>query len=233
MTASVVQEGSTLNLASGTSLVFMFTNNTGNGNAIHLLAAWDDGNSTPPTISDNYSNSYGTNLNLAHDTHNTEFYAHWVAQNISGGAGHQITVTWNTGTLSRLMAVSEVGGVTASPVDGHNGQYQASPGIGTDSVTSLTATNLNAPVLMHAFCANGSGATNSFPNAGTGFTSISNFWNNSGTSESARFTNTSTRAATFTATATSQHTSMMCMFDEGASAMITQVIPSRMIFILP
>lgn len=222
MTASVLQERESSSSAGGANIALAFASNVTAGSAIHVFGTVDAGaNFAATPVTDTLGNSYGSILDNVVDTGVNQRVGQAVAQN-SGGGANTVTVAFSVSTTFRGIWIREIGGVTTTPLDGHNGQFQATPGTGTDGLSSGTATDANQPVLMSALSCGTSGAT--APTAGTGFSSTTTGWAAIGgtRTEHQRFTSTATRAATLTAAANSGHCTLMAMFDEsGGGATVT------------
>lgn len=216
MAASLLQERATSDAATASTLALAFLSNVVSGSAIHVFFSYDHGAGVIDTVTDSQSNSY-TLLERVDDTSSGQFVGHYYAVAGSSGA---LTVTLNTlgGQDYRSILIREIGGVAASPLDGHNGNFQSAPGTGTDACVSGTAANA-ASGLMSACCYNGN--VNGPANAGTGFTAGITGWDFAlGTGDGVRSEHKSvsatTQQATFTATQSSPHTSLMAMFKDAA-----------------
>lgn len=214
MTASVLQEKFVDSAGAATTLTISpnagFTANS----TLHIVATFGDTTSTV-TISDG-TNTYSSGLNIQRDTTNGQSQVHFYANNIAAGTP-TITATFSASTSFRGLYAGEMGGTAVAANDGSAGNLQATPGTGTDAVTSTTVTNTKQPVLLNGVSLESSGSTTA-PNAGTGFTSSATGWGFGGSAlaraESKRYTDTTGHAATFTAIASSIHMTHGLMFDE-------------------
>lgn len=81
-----------------------------------------------------------------------------------------ITVTWTVTGQNKMGGCLEVAGVTTTPLDGSNGQFQVSPPAGAGGVTPGAVTNTTQPVIVLGF----SGNTDTFvpPTVDAGFTDL-------------------------------------------------------------
>jgi len=100
--------------------------------------------------------------------------------------------------------------------------YQASPGTGTDAVTSTNTPALGASAgILIGLSLDAQSGSFAYPNIGTGFTNIGQAWN--GIAQNARFehkqiSSAAAVAALFTATANVPHLSMAVFLREAAAA---------------
>ena len=100
----------------------------------------------------------------------------------------------------------------------HAAQSQSTPTTGADATTSgNTSSVTSVPALVSGFCWQLLGTA--MPNAGTGFTSDGTGWVINGTietmrAESKRITAAGVTAATYTATANNEHSTMVAVFME-------------------
>lgn len=149
---------------------------------------------------------------------------HFYAENIAGGVDpNTITVTFDESTTYREIIVKEVRDVaTAGALVGDTQQEQASPGTGTDAVTSGAAAISAQPNLLSGFS-----MVQFFSDdltEGTGFSrdARSNNGSNGGggwIGQSKRTTSTSSQASTCTTTLSGQNFSnMLAVFKESVPA---------------
>lgn len=230
MPVSVVQSRSSASTASGSNISLAFASNTAAGNAIHAAATCDTGSAQTISSFQDTSNSFGALLDNPNDSVNAQRLGHAVAVNIAGGAD-TVQANFSAATTFRGLWIKEIGGVGASPLDGHNGQTQGSPGTGTDGVSSGTWATANAPHLMSGFAVNTTTAGAVFTH-GTGYTDEGQAWpiysaTNQGNAESQRFTSTGTRAVTFTASANVAVCCVGAAFDEASNPAPDITPPSR------
>lgn len=219
MTASVLQEKNTFATGSGANISLAFTSNNTAGNAIQAIATWGSQVLTDFSSVTDTRNTYGAAQNKVVDTNDSQGIGQAIVGNIGAGA-NTVQANFNNTPSFRGIWIFEHTGVTASPTDGANSKYDPVPGTGTDAITSSTAANATQPVLMCGVCYDsGAGLA---PSSGTGFTLGAKGWNNGtqnqATSENERFTNTTAKAATWTAsTSACQSIAVMAMFDEAAA----------------
>jgi hypothetical protein len=186
------------------------------GSIIHVFVVCDDnsggGGSTNVTCADSLNGSY-TQLDLIDDTITNGFLvAQFCFINTAAGADTiTLTLTPNAGAV--YITVLEITGGATTAIDVHGGQLQASPGTGTDAVTSGNVTSTAQPALVLG-AAELSGFSDTSISVGTGFASAvaAGFYLNI---ESKRVTATGTQAATFTTTAgTVGGVNLVAVYDE-------------------
>lgn len=225
MVASVLQEKESNSTAAGAAIGVTFASNNVAGSAIHAIVTWGTPNADLTSVTDS-RNTYSAVLNKITDTANNQSMAQCIAFNIGAGANTVTANFTNTPTFIGIWA-REIGSVNIfpNPTDGTSSNYQVTTGTGVDAVTSLSTTNVVQPVLMSALSLDG--AIPTAPTAGTGFTSNTSGWTFgaivAARSEHQRFTNTTAKAATYTAASTSStFLTMMAMFDEiGAGIVVS------------
>lgn len=213
MSASILQERETSATATGANISLAFVSNNTAGSAIHAIASWGTKLADLTSFTDT-NNTYGAVLDFIFDDNNSQSVGHSIAVNIAAGVNTVQANFSNTPGFRRIL-IREIGGVSVSPNDGHNGQWQSAPGTGTDAISSGTVANAAQPAFMSAVCADSGGV---FPIAGTGFSTGINAWINKATSEHQSVTDTSAKAATFTGTGTPSTLTVMAMFDEAPAA---------------
>jgi hypothetical protein len=218
MTVSSIQDKFAEASTNGGSITISPTSAFTAGSALNITCTFGDDTSTA-TCSDGV-NTYSASQSMQRDTTNHQSMCRFEANNIASGTP-TITVTFSGTPNFRGVHLSEVGGAAASAADGTAGNTQASPGTGTDAVTSTTVTNTNQPALLVGVAIDSSGAFGA-PAAGTGFTALNNGWGFGGSNlaraETKRFTDTTGHAATFTAVGNDIHMTVAGMFDEAAAA---------------
>jgi hypothetical protein len=159
------------------------TKATTKGNAIWVAATVSNyGGTHTISVTDSQGNTYHA-LNQENDGRpGAQSVAHFYAADIHGGSD-TITVHWTSDNYKAVLA-AEIGGVTASPLAGHqatikDGQIAA----GSNNVTSNAMTLNSAPSLLLALTmdTNGGGSDTggsgfcAIP-AGVGFTEITQVW---------------------------------------------------------
>ncbi len=192
MPASVVQvvESDPGTSSTATSVVMA---TTVGGNSIVVYTASNFVNVS--AVTDTQGNSYSLTDTVGTD----QQLKRWVANNIVGGA-NTVSAIWDSATGIRPILAAEIGGVTASPNDGHAGQAQATPTLTTDATTTGTFSNTVQPGLLEALSVR---VFQGPPNAGTGFTDLGTKWAisiGSARYESKALSTTGSQAATFTST---------------------------------
>lgn len=205
MTISVLQYNqASSGAATATTEAVAFTSNCTAGSYLYCAAVQNSSTSYTATCSDTLNGSY-TQLN---DTtvSGSAIYHFWVY--CPTGGANTVTVTFSSASAYRGIFIAEIGGSSGLDTAGtyHAGNYQASPGGGTNAVTSGTLTPSVQPGLAVGvtFDANlGASFT-----AGTGFTAFyptaNTFWTfttgaNRGQAEYQVYSSTSSVPATFTA----------------------------------
>lgn len=211
VTASVLQErGLWSDTAAVNTISLAFSSSVTAGSAIHAIGT---GGNAAAIYSRTYSdgvNTYG-NLDAVELSGANQQLDHGAAVNCAAGA---TTVTYAASITTQFygIAIREIGGVTASPLDGHN--IAATNGVTT---LSVSATNSNQPALWSAV---GTATNNGPPSASTG-TQDGSFWLdaglNFGTASHSRVTNTASQTAAFVpASGTDNLLSIIAIFDEAA-----------------
>ena len=152
-TWSKKQTGATMgDSANSATLAVTFGSAITSGDAVTCIGAMDNaGTPTISTATDDKSNTYNQQA-IIRDTTNGQAAFAISLGNITNGP-ITITVTLGTGQSARSMVCDEwnwSGGATAAdPRDVPTGQVQASPGTGTDGVTSGdTTTTVNGDLLV-------------------------------------------------------------------------------------
>jgi hypothetical protein len=191
------------------------------GSAIWLPCTCDSTFGSPTSAADTRNGSYTALGATGLDANNQAYRAFYVSNAAAGST--TATVTYGApGPGYKGVAIVEVSGTSGAVDASAVNNAQASPGAGTDAITSGTATNTVQPALIVALCMD---SDISLPSAGTGFTSGGTGWAyniGSGASarvESKRITATGGQVATFTGIAGTHHyNTMIAVFDETASA---------------
>lgn len=123
----------------------------GSGNAICGIVSWDNTGVTLSTVTDNQGNTYNLETSILNASDGQNFAA-FSLTNITN-APTVITANFSATVDFRAIGVDEFsGGSTASTDErdgsAHGGQYQTTPGTGTDAVTSGTfTTTVNGDLL--------------------------------------------------------------------------------------
>lgn len=179
-----------------------------------LIQAGD--RTTRGTASDTASGVWnGIGTGPIDDSANTYALDRFLSLNHPGGVA-SVTYTPNSNSSGSVVAVEISGLKTASALDVHAGQLQATPTTGTDATTSGTASATAQPAAVIGVSANtGFSGT---PAVGTGFTNVGTwatlFGSTIGRIEHKRITATGSQAATFTAAGNTAHlTAMMVLLE--------------------
>lgn len=193
------------------------------GNALWCVTGADT--SFSPNISgvsDSVNGSWGTILDAAIVDGNGNKTGAFAKAN-AGAGSTVVTTTFSIGCGYKVIAVAEISGVTASPLDGHvGGNVQNLPGTGTDAIVSGTATNATQPALVVALCYNSEGASGVTPTVGTGFTSAGSGWAlgfgvAGARVESKRVTAAGGNIAKFTSSINNHFVTHVAVFDESTN----------------
>ena len=173
MAGAIVQsrEASTGAVGSTTiALAFSSANTSGNN-------IWVVGHVGNPaltmTYSDSAGNTYSSNLSYATDGANNNRIGHAQCQNCAA-ATPTVTVTFSASEAYRAIFICEISGVQNAAQDGNSANNQFNVGTGTDAIVSGNATNTATATMLSLTCDDSAQFT---PVTGTGFTSISTFWN--------------------------------------------------------
>lgn len=149
MTASVLQEATT-GSTSEPNLTKAFTANVTAGSTLHVFAGQGSNSGVTYTFTDNNGGSY-TNLDAQWNATHGQGLCHAIAPNHPGGAT-TVTVTFSQNVADCDLIIREIGGVTASPLDGHTIHLDTA-----STTPSASATNANEPAFWSALCLNLSG----------------------------------------------------------------------------
>ena len=167
------------------------------------------------------TNTYSRKF-ASYDATTTGNWVIFVAENVASGT-FTPTISWDgSSRINRGIYAVPVSGVKAASYQTGAINVQASPGTGTDGVTTGNMTPTEQPACVIGGVANG-GSVNT-PAAGTGFTSIGTAWQfGYGTdlfrAEHQRITSTSALPLTMTAGANVRHFSVAVILSEtGAGA---------------
>lgn len=168
--------------------------------------------------------SDGTNTytlrHATYDSTSTTNYCIFVAENVSAGS-FTPSMSWGGSTrTNRGIYAIPISGLKAASYQTGAVAVQATPGTGTDGVTTGNMTPTEQPACVIGGVANG-GSVNT-PATGTGFTSIGTAWQfGTGTdlfrAEHQRITSTSAIALTMTAGANVRHFSTAVILSEEAA----------------
>lgn len=141
----------------------------GNGNAIVGIASWDGtGGHVLISVADDKGNTYNLGTQLGPDANGQASRTFWRG-NITN-APQIITGTFTAGTAFPAIICDEFSGGAAlsDPNDGHIDQVQATPGTGTDAISSTSVTTTVDGDLIWGGTIDTDGANTA--SAGTGFT---------------------------------------------------------------
>lgn len=197
MTISVLQERET-SLGSGnvSSVSLAFSSTVTSLSSIHTLGTSNSSNNSL-TCADDVNGTHGAALDTG-DNGLGAYAADFKLDNAASGTTTvTITLALTPASFSGV-AIREIG--STSGYDTHKGVNQASPGTGTDAITTTTTAPSVQPGLLSVFSFDSNGRA---PTAGTGFTLGAKGWkfttaNNYMTTEHLRYTSTSAIAATAT-----------------------------------
>lgn len=149
----------------------------GSGSDVLGMVSWDSTGVTLSSVTDDKGNTYALEATVT-NVADGQNYAAYSRTNITN-APITITANFSAGVDFRAVTAEEFsGGSTASTDerDGHTGQYQGTPGTGTDAVTSGNiTTSVNGDLIWSGV---GSRAADSSPAIGTSFTNGSGMQNN-------------------------------------------------------
>jgi len=226
MSASVVQITTKADILVGTGTTYSpsasFTTVTA-GDALVVWFTHDYSGGEPTlTCADSAGGTWSSALDTAKDATDTQKMVMFVCKNHPGGSSVLPTVTSSSSVPGRAIRCIQVTGVDTAALGAgeHAGQHQATPGTGTDGVTSgnVTPTASASLLLAHSFNSKASAAA---PAAGTGFTNQTTCWPVSGgdeaRSESKALSGTSAVAGTFTASGDENHLTIAVVLDEPAA----------------
>lgn len=214
--AYVVQQNQTTSLGTGTTIAQAYSSAVVAGNTLWCAVSTNDAAGASITVSDSVNGSW-TALDLADDTVGHQAIRHFYFPNAAAGTP-TVTATFSLTSTLRTIWITEITGVKGAPLDGNNGQVQASPGSGTDAISSGTATNANSPAFIISLSMDNRTVSPVAPAAGTGFTDLGAGWTLSGGNqarlESKRITSQTAVAGTFTGTTGVAPITVMAIFDE-------------------
>lgn len=229
--SAVIQNTQVVNAASATTLTATYGSAVIVGSTLWCAVTTHDVTGATISVSDSVNGSW-TLLDSIDDSTNATRTAHFYFPNTAAGTP-VVTATLSLASTLNAIWISEVNGVTGSPLDGHAGQVQASPGSGTDAVSSSSASNTKQPGLTIGLSVDNRTVTPVAPAAGTAFTDLGAGWNISGTGnmarlESKRVTSVGSQSATFTGTSGVSPTSIFAFFDEiGSSGVVSSTVIRR------
>lgn len=217
---AVGQSAQTTATATGTTLAQAFAGAVVAGSTLCCFVECLDVTSETISVSDSVNGSWGAAVRSVDD--GTKTVAQFQFQNTAAGTP-TVTATFGVTTTVRAIWIVEVRNAAVSSLDGFAGQNQASPGAGTDAVTSGNATNAKQPALIVALSSDHRTISPVAPAAGTGFVDNGAGWTFSGGNqarlESKRVTTATAIAATFTGTSGVVPTTLMALFDELGSSL--------------
>ena len=149
-----------------TTIALAFVSNVAAGNLIRIGVGWE-GTTKTCTVADSLGNTY-TSILKTSDTTDDQSSQIFYAKNIAGGAC-TVTATFSVSAAFRRLVMHESSGAdTAAPLDGSNGQWEVTPGTGTDGCNSLAITPTANNALIWGFGQDTGGADPLV--AGTGYT---------------------------------------------------------------
>lgn len=211
-----ISGGSSTTVASGAS-----DSNVTAGNALFWIVAYSAASARTITMAGN-SNTY-TEVGNFRDT-TTQIGIIWgYAENVNGGST-ELTATFSAAVSSRSIMFAEYSGLrtdgTIYGTDEDAQGNQATPGTGTDGITTGNITPGEQPGVLIGFGFNV--IAGNTPNSGTSFTDRGGVWtfggaNNFARLEDRRITATSPVAATLTATNNQRHLSAAIFLREVAA----------------
>ena len=215
MAISILQTA-TATFASGSSTVGVTITVTA-GSVLHVYGTWSFQNASPDignTQGGVADNKNGTYCPICRVDNGTLVAKHWYVENAAAGST-TITLTCNDIASNLAIYVEEIGGLpTTGTLVGRSYNSQASPGTGTDAVTSGTATLVAGSQIICAASINA--AIGTAPTAGTGFTTdgTNPTWLAAHARQESLVTSAGgNTAATFTAvTGTNAHLTLMAVF---------------------
>jgi hypothetical protein len=204
-----------------------FKSPTTQGNAIWVAVTVPDyGGIHTISISDSQGNNY-TQLDQQNDgAPGSQSVAHFYAANIVGDAAtpDTITVNWGYDDYKGIL-ITEIAGVTTTPLVGHASRIQDGLAAGTNNVTSgpITVGSAQTPALLLALSMNTSGGSSDTggsgfpgPAAGSGMTPVATFWNwgqNLATFVTATVTDPESISSVFNAPDTDSFVTVAAVFD--------------------
>jgi hypothetical protein len=103
------------------------------------MAGWDGNANNISGVADSLGNSYTLNADKVDDTTGNQSGRTWRSKVTVAGTP-VITVTFTTSLGSRRVIAAAWSGANAAPFDASVGNWQTSPGTGTDAVTSTALT---------------------------------------------------------------------------------------------
>lgn len=215
---AVIQNAENSAAATGTTLAVSFASPVATGSVLHCFVANKDVLSEAVTVSDNVNGAWPAAIDTVDDATHLETVRQFsFPGSVSGSI--TVTATFSVTTTLRAIRVVEIGPAkTSGPLDVRAGQVQASPGAGTDAVTSGAQTNVESPALIVGLSMDNRTVAPAAPAAGTGFADNGAGWNlvsgNQARLESKRVTTTAPIAATFTGTAGIAPTTLMAVYAE-------------------
>lgn len=220
MTVSVLQFVSGTD-AAGVGLTAVATLTPTAGSSLHIFVSMDGAHTVSTIVSVPVETI--TLRDTITDTTNSQIGLDYTVDNVASGS-HTITVTFNSATAAfRYIAVKEIGGTSgydAAATAAHAGQFQPTPGTGTDGLSSGNTSTLSTqPALASGFSMDSTGGAT--PAAGTGFTSdgtgcLFGGATNLVRGENKRVTATTALAATYTAGINEPHITIVAVFKETA-----------------
>src|SRR3990167_5060668 len=138
------------------------------GDYIVGMAGWGQIGVAISTVTDDLGNTYTIQANKTDDTTNGQTGQTFFARVTAAGTP-VITVTFASTTMWRRVIVAAYSGLANPAADGTIGNWQSSPGTGTDAVTSTAVTTTADGDLIVGFHQN-TGSSSGNISAGTNFT---------------------------------------------------------------
>ena len=133
-------QGAHNRLSSGSSLTATFGAAVTAGNTVIGMVCWGFGGPTITSVKDGAGNTF-TLLDNVNDTVNSQEASSFYLPNSPGGSTTVVlTLSGTGGAIS--MTFAEYSGVQTASLDGHNKQYQPTPGTGSDGISSTAITTV-------------------------------------------------------------------------------------------
>jgi hypothetical protein len=191
------------------------------GERLVVYCTYDFGTGSTGTIADTKGNTWALRQ-TATETANQQMYC-WECLSPATGAT-TITVTFSAAVFGpALYTLAVTGGDTNAAASASN--WQVTPGLTTDAVTSTSLTPNTASSLLIAISQCTHLSSGGLPSAGTGFTSLDTMWDyGSGVftrAETKTLTSAASTAATFTATGNRDHLTIALAISEPGAAPAT------------
>jgi len=159
--AAFVQANTSEAAGTQNTIAATFGSNTTSGNAIVACVSWDNaGSETISSIAISSGSASFTNIGTKFADFNQQNGQMAYALNITGGTTPTITVTFTDSQCCHQLGIMEISGLlTSGALDQTNRQEQASPGTGTDAVTSPSVTTTTNGQFIFGCMINSAGGT--------------------------------------------------------------------------